>query len=268
MAPRTMWRPHNLYSQLPNDDNSGYSPDSELMQKTRQDKRPNRFLIWCCAIALTVTLLNLSFLSILRQSKANRDSRRGLRRPSTYIGFDSIERSASWPLPGRIANHPRTMQRVSASEPDRVFPQDRHVLVSSQTSMLVQFRVRDYDMERCTVGIWIPPKTALRAGKTFELEGDLSSIELWKINLADELDFDALTWRSRPRDRILLGALDITAGVGSRIPTFACPTESLLTFEVSCPEAATDCFMEFGQDQSLPVLGIMMYQYSSLSSES
>ncbi|KAI0056958.1 hypothetical protein BV25DRAFT_1974612 [Artomyces pyxidatus] len=96
-----------------------------------------------------------------------------LEMPSTYISFDllydgTVQRNYSH---SPIVNIPRSTSQVSSLKPSEVFlpspksrltvyesdpRNNRRLWVSSNTSTIVQFRVMDYGMEKCSLALSVP----------------------------------------------------------------------------------------------------------------
>jgi hypothetical protein len=140
-----------------------------------------------------------------------------------------------------------------------------------QVSTVAQFRMRSYGMERCIFVVNVPEKSTARVGEVildpeepnkhifvpggFELRGDTSSVELWKLDDDAQVVLNAnqLTYKNKPRRKYLLASLNISPGETTRTREFPCREDSLQTFELVCPWA--DCFVNWWQIKFNETLG-------------
>lgn len=79
------------------------------------------------------------------------------------------------------------------------------------------------------------------------------SLAIWALDSMDAIDPHTLSWSTRPvRSRFLTMMVFSDPGQFES-PSFACPSRTLHTFEVSCGKP--DCYLRFQQDAKLPHLG-------------
>ncbi|THU98043.1 hypothetical protein K435DRAFT_613914, partial [Dendrothele bispora CBS 962.96] len=188
-----------------------------------------------------------------------------LRRPSMYIGLETCNMSISrLALPDHLDIFPHVFHPVSSSEPDTVFPYDGnarmtfnglvspgepHVILNNSTSMILQMRVRDHNMERCSLVSTIPTQEALeRKNRTLILDPKSVNLEIWKLDSSQgEIDTKTLSWRNRPRRIGFLSNLVVETEHTHQSIEFDCGSAArLLTLEISCP--ASGCNIDFWQE--------------------
>lgn len=125
--------------------------------------------------------------------------------------------------------------------------------------------------------LWTPPPTLGPRQHDLELKGDVSEIEVWSViapkpvihhppsdaNFAspppdrdslNKLDFDSLSWNTRPVTGELLGTLDLTARPNATTIEFSCPqAHDTLAVELRCIRVA--CHVQFMQVPFVPKMG-------------
>ncbi|KAK0201394.1 hypothetical protein DFS33DRAFT_1455339 [Desarmillaria ectypa] len=141
-------------------------------------------------------------------------------RPSQYIFLDSVfrnnhDKNASHHT--HIVNFPDFVAQVEAHNPDRlvqedtsrqqriklgtVFPDDRHVIVSSETSTVLQFYRLDYGMEHFSLTLSIPPPSD-RFDPEVKLENDTTLS--WRIDsIVLKAKYCRLIYRVRRQAHVL-----------------------------------------------------------------
>jgi len=227
----------------------------------------------CCFVNIFVLLREYTNGPIIVDPK-------GLQRPSQYVDFDAISWTQSRldALP-KIHNFPVIVAQVSTSEPGKVFPIDparwigqngtqspevREVLITPDVSTIVQFRVLDYGMERCSVAIEIPSEQDVRQryrDNSLDLDGD-TTVEVWQLETEKELDVRLLSKRTVPPRKSLVGKIHAEMGQRSGTVDFPCKSRSLYSFELACP--SHDCRIQFTQDGDKPIFAFYLLQKSSL----
>ncbi|KAI0318448.1 hypothetical protein OF83DRAFT_1171081 [Amylostereum chailletii] len=199
---------------------------------------------------------------------------KGLRRPSHYIGFETIDR-AQYPFtPEPLVNFAPLLTQVSEANPGFVYldephrwlswegtmsPDDRHFYVDSETKVatIAQFRVHDFGMEDCQVVVDVPPNEVLAASpgnKTFTLKPAVAAVEVWKVHTQDVLDPKRLSCRTLPTKRELVDTVLVQEGFAAATGHFACPRDSLQTFLFVCKKGES-CMVDFWQDKRGALLG-------------
>jgi len=202
-----------------------------------------------------------------------------LDRPSVYVGLDKVkwspERLQSIP---DVHNFPSLITQVSNSYPDKVFPMDarrslndrgtskdeQQVLITADVSTVVQFRILDYEMERCAVTFEIPDADEIRNRHTdINLDmGGITKVQVWELDTNRELDARAVNKRSLPPRKTLVDTLQLKMGNATSTTEFPCKARTLHTYELTCE--AEDCRVMFWQDKDAPCLAVYMLQKSSL----
>lgn len=131
--------------------------------------------------------------------------------------------------------------------------------------MIMQIRIHDYNMERCTFAADIPTYEGLQVqGRELKLAGDTSAVEIWSLESPMEINPMNIAWNTRPTRKALIGTLRIEEGLLTETAEFACgPSGSLQTFEFACSPKSPDCYIEFWQEQpeKRPRLGEPMSSY-------
>ncbi|KAI0095204.1 hypothetical protein BDY19DRAFT_74420 [Irpex rosettiformis] len=255
MAPE---RNASTYEPLATDDFEGNTPTSELSAFPYSVSKRSLlgtivnasiYVVAACAIASAW----ISYSTLARSHRTvvlgTRRDLKELERRSSYIDFDRLYRnppkaalSASY---GSIVNHARSVAVVSLTHPNKVFHREesysllydgnstvnsRQLIITSETSTISQFRILDWGMENCTVEVNLPSSS-----DTFTTMHTLSSpsyVNIWLLDTVEELDFDSLSFSTKPQRKSLLATLSIAAGRVAKSPSFRCPTASYVTVEI------------------------------------
>jgi len=132
--------------------------------------------------------------------------------------------------------------------------------------MVLQFRVMDYGMERCTLLAKLPSPTELVQSeypRFWDIEQNGLHVNIWRLEEPGELDAKSVSYGSRPRREALVGSWKVEMGHDKYLTeTQNCTSRSLLTFELSC--ASMDCQLYFQQDLHMPIMGVFIEQSYSL----
>jgi hypothetical protein len=115
-------RARNEYQLVSAEDNV-QAEKASLALQSALPKNYHRAVLWLCILS-TFTNLAIFCLSLRQASPTpnlNRDAIRNLRRPSQYIGFDTIPRPAP-PTPKNFSNYPFLLTQVDASQPNKILP--------------------------------------------------------------------------------------------------------------------------------------------------
>ncbi|KAL5531011.1 hypothetical protein ACEPAG_3887 [Sanghuangporus baumii] len=216
-----------------------------------------------------------------------------LPRPPMYIGLSRLNRTTALSaLPDELVYFPHVFAPVSQSEPDKVWPTDGRerrtfngvvspgeprVIIDhlSGTSMIMQLRVQDYGMERCTISAilpWPSDSHLKEQNRTLILSSARTRLDIWRLETRGgvELDLTSLNWHTRPARSSLIATIDARAGREIRTPEFDCGASgSLQTYEISCAEPFADdeaCRIEFWQEQpeTVPRMAFVIIQMPSL----
>ncbi|THH01401.1 hypothetical protein EW145_g6922 [Phellinidium pouzarii] len=204
-----------------------------------------------------------------------------LERPNVYIGLDKVAQDVSQAaLPDTLDVFPPFFQPVDHIHRNYVFPDDGHarftfngrvapgdhrVLLTDHITMVAQFRVHDFGMERCRIVSTIPSWEVLEAyNQTLHLAGDTSNIEIWNVTASAELDERTLSWATKPARDEHIGSVGLEENSTRQSGEFWCgPSGSLQTIELLC--RGVSCFIELWQDYYFkPRFGIYIQQSPSL----
>ncbi|KAK0460965.1 uncharacterized protein EV420DRAFT_1267001 [Desarmillaria tabescens] len=179
------------------------------------------------------------------------------------VSFDSLPIRQSYANLGRlysnaslqrmqyppIINHARSFVQVSSASPNEVIPShqntmlftsngftplfERRLVVNDEISTIAQFRVLDFGMENCTIGIATPSHSAY----TDTMSDDAVSLDVWSIPHATrKLNTKSVSYSSLPVTRSFLGRLLVSREGLSQTPAFSCMSGSYHTFEITCSE--------------------------------
>ncbi|THU90408.1 hypothetical protein K435DRAFT_728399 [Dendrothele bispora CBS 962.96] len=203
-----------------------------------------------------------------------------LSRPNPYMGLGIASIKASSPKPGPFLNSPILIAPVNSSDTDRVYldiakldtpygqvyPQEHDFLIHKDISMILQFRVMDYGMERCTLIAKLPSPTELDQSeypRFYDIVERGLHVDIWQLEDTGELIAKSMSYASRPRRQVLVGSWKVEMGRETYLTeTRNCTSRSLLTFELGC--ASIDCQLYFKQDLYTPTMGVYIEQSYSL----
>ncbi|KAG6873899.1 hypothetical protein C0995_009678 [Termitomyces sp. Mi166 len=206
----------------------------------------SRSVLWLC-IACTVVNILITVLNAWQRTTvyAPFDSKDiyTLRRPSQYIGFDSITRPSP-PVQRNFTNFPFAVAQIDVQEPLKVFeidtkrfmslsgtvyPDDKKVVVTDKISTILQFRAIDYGMEICELHIDLPPSSVLA--------GQVEAISVYRLESSSPLDLGSLSYKTSPRRIGCLGDIYATADKETHWHRkMTCTLEAVLTLELACPQ--------------------------------
>jgi hypothetical protein len=115
----------------------------------------------------------------------------------------------------------------------------------------MQFRNRDFDMEKCVLTIVVPQDTPSLIAAANVQHG--SKLNVWMLDNALEIH-PAISWGYAPERRSLLTSLEVTDGTFTSAP-FRCASTSFTTLELECADRTTKCLVDFWQDRQKPYAG-------------
>lgn len=122
-----------------------------------------------------------------------------------------------------------------------------------QVSMIIQVRVQDFGLERCSIASIMPdPAKLAKQNRTLTLARQSTNIDLWALDTSQgEVDVTSLSWSSRPRRTEFISTVSVKEGEHTHSAEFDCGRSgSLRIFELACPEGSGDeCAIEFWQEQ-------------------
>lgn len=123
----------------------------------------------------------------------------------------------------------------------------------------------DYGMEHCKLVLSVPAQNKTKA---IIGAGDVPQrISVWEYPEASLLDHRKLSWATRPTQRRYFGSMEAEYGSSLETASFACPSLSHQTFELTC--ATDDCYVDIegvGQHSSgmESQIGFQFFNWSGL----
>ncbi|KAJ6540554.1 hypothetical protein B0H19DRAFT_1381617 [Mycena capillaripes] len=261
---------------------------------SRSEKWLVKLAICACLASLLCTFFNISFLTVrsalLTPSNEIKFSNLSLPFGNVYYGLENALRVSgpnATPAPEPIQNPPFFASYVNASAPGTppfqhpsqwtdfgtVYRTDRRFRVASGISTVFQFRVRDFGMERCNLTLlpFVPPPPRSgthghRAVDETKATGTFKGrVELYRLRLDNErLNPETLSWDTRPaRVGDALASWDVSNKGRVDTSEFACPSGSIMTFELACA-GASDCQVDFNQPREHFTSALFLMQSSSM----
>ncbi|KAK0199156.1 hypothetical protein F5146DRAFT_122320 [Armillaria mellea] len=239
-----------------------------------------RFVIIASAVTVLSGICNVAILWVYNDRGSTPHLLHDLPRPNPYIGLERATLNPLSPEPQPIMNFPILVAQVNSEEIDKVYfdvpslkmpygtvyPRESNFTVSSEVSMILQFRVMDFGMEHCTLMGAIPSAADLeRSGKSVPvLHSETAKIEAWFLDDNNvQLNVETLSYSKRPRRKALAGVWGATTGQRVQISDpFECSSRSLVTFEFVCTKP--ECYMHFTQDEDEPIMAAFISQASSI----
>ncbi|KAG7451999.1 uncharacterized protein BT62DRAFT_990353 [Guyanagaster necrorhizus] len=277
---------HEGYAVLSSHDPSASSDDQEKSSDQPGLKNIEvlacRFIVLASVVAVLSGVCNFAILWIYNTRGFTPVPRLlyDLPRPNPYIGLERATLNPLSPEPQPIMNFPILAAQVNSAEVDKVYfdvpslktpygtvyPRETNFTVSSELSMILQFRVMDFGMERCTLMGSLPSAADLeRSEKSVPVvSSDAVKLEAWFLDDNDvQLNAETLSYSNRPRRTTLAGVWGVTMDKKVQISdAFECPSRSLLTFELVCTNPK--CYLHFKQDEDEPIMAAFISQASSI----
>ncbi|KAJ7230410.1 hypothetical protein GGX14DRAFT_553890 [Mycena pura] len=241
-----------------------------------------KFAVYACLASLVCTFLNISFLA-LRQDVATAVSN------EVKYTHNAVH-DPNEPPPDPISTWPDLAAQISQTAPGTVFyenntgrrftnfgmayPTDRTFRVTAgvRTSTVVQFRGRDFGMEKCTLTL-VMGMTSPTMGHGHGRDASEHAytargrLDVWQLAQATNrrLDPERLSWNTRPTRARLLTSWDLATAASAtlRSDEFACASTSIVTLELACA-SASDCALAFVQPREQPESALLLIQRSSL----
>ncbi|KAK0438631.1 hypothetical protein EV421DRAFT_1970848 [Armillaria borealis] len=190
----------------------------------------DHLVMWSSVGTLCSTLITLLMVALNLVNYTYSPAIIQAERPSQYIHLDSVfrnnhDRNASHHTP--IMNFPDIVAQIEAHSPGRlvqedtshqwrtelgtVFPDDRHLIVSSEASTVLQFFHLDYGMEYCSLALSIP-----QPSDGFDPEAKLKNdtiVDVWLLqsNWSDRL-IRASSGETAPKRKTLVASVPIRFG--------------------------------------------------------
>jgi len=219
------------------------------------------YIFWTCLAVTLLSILNVLLPSTLSSYHLS-ESQLELPYPDQRLGLDRAAKAM--PItPSYLYTWPEQIARLSQKLKNAVYGSGTEVFISAEDSTIMRFHIPSNGTNTCAI-IWHPQPALGARNDDLETKGDITEIEVWSIiapnpivspgaSLAD-LDFDTLSWDTRPVRGELLGTLDLTARPNATTVDFACPPEAEgLTVELRCLRVA--CHVRFMQVPFVPKIG-------------
>ncbi|KAI4526369.1 hypothetical protein K525DRAFT_265201 [Schizophyllum commune Loenen D] len=240
----------------------------------------DRLLIGACICAIVSSVLTLvMFVLQTRSSPYTVPAPKVLRRISPYVNqerlaavirkhnmtFEPIDNVYASSFQMRAGDPSRALTEDTSREWDSfeglVWPYHRRLSVDSQTSTVMQFRNRDFGMERCVLVLSVPQQTPDLIPNVHLTEG--SPVSVWLLDPdAPELH-PSISWGTAPRRHTKLATFAVSAEGNQTSDEFICAGDKFSTFEFECAEAE-GCEVDFWQNKEKPFQGVRMIQYQSI----
>ncbi|KZV85553.1 hypothetical protein EXIGLDRAFT_699390 [Exidia glandulosa HHB12029] len=262
------------------DSSSAGSSEDTSPRSTHKHEPLHPLALWTYIACLSLCVLNIGLLlrgGLKTEAVVDPET---LERPSTYIDLDTVKWNASRlaALPP-VTNFPMVLAPVSRTDTAKVWPVDpkawlsdkgtispdsREVLLSQDTSMIMQFRVLDHKMERCSLVAAIPTEAEIRGrhrDNNVDLDGD-TLVHVYRLDAARKLDARTLSYATKPKRLDHVGHFTVKLGAMNGTAEFDCKERTLQTFEVTCP--GKRCHINFWQNRDSPVMAFYLRQTHSL----
>jgi hypothetical protein len=216
--------------------------------------------------AVLIAILSIANILLLPFSLSpSRSQLSHLPYPDPHLGLDRAAKAMPL-MPAYVYAWPDKITRLSQKLKSAVYGEGPQVFISVQDSTLMRFPIPANGTRSCAI-TWTPPPPLGPRQKDLGTKGDISEIEVWSTIAPSaihslpssnstpglHLDFDNLSWSTRPVAGELLGTLDLTARPNATTIEFACPQERSLTVELRCLRVA--CEVQFIQVDFVPKMG-------------
>jgi hypothetical protein len=128
------------------------------------------------------------------------------------------------------------------------------VIYFLQISTVVQFRILDYGMESCQLVLETPAYNGTdRDALIHSSDGEMAVLDVWALDAPKKLEFNTLTWNSKPKRATLFTQLYASYGLKHETSSFACSSASYQTFEVVCSNCHIDIMRSGWQAGGRPI---------------
>ncbi|KAJ7119453.1 hypothetical protein C8R44DRAFT_624330, partial [Mycena epipterygia] len=115
----------------------------------------------------------------------------------------------------------------------------------------------DFGMEHCVIALTSPFRNS-----TQMIDGEEESyLNVWRLKEDCKLNFEQLSWKTKPKCSNLLGRFSTTYGTTQQLVGFPCISGTYLTIEIGCN--SPDCFFETVATQKKAV-GIYVQQHQTI----
>ncbi|KAI5898402.1 uncharacterized protein SCHCODRAFT_02164288 [Schizophyllum commune H4-8] len=259
--------------------------DERSLTSLKAKRKPPRsyadhLLIGACICATVSSVLTLALFVLQTRSSSYTVSKpKVLRRISPYVNqerlsevirkhnmtFDPIVNVYATSFQMRAGDPTRALtedtSREWASYEGLVWPYHRRFWVDGQTSTVMQFRNRDFGMERCVLVLSVPQQTPDLIPNVRLAEG--SPISVWLLDPdAPELH-PSISWGTAPRRYWKLATFAVSAEGNQTSEESLCAGDKFSTFEFECAEV-DGCEVDFWQNKEKPFQGVRMIQHQSI----
>ncbi|KAL4254119.1 hypothetical protein ABKN59_002439 [Abortiporus biennis] len=214
---------------IPLNAQSGIDENEDDTQSTRRTSSSTAetlfsspLIIFLCGVTVACTIANLIITTPHVINRLWKPTPPPLKVVTPYFG---LERAGKQP-PYSLDNYSRIVAQVNSSNPSYVFPYngphayddihgstyniDRHFVVSSEVSTIIQYRILDYGLEYHRLKFSLPTHAkAATSNKTFSLDhSGPNRIVVWELDVNTPLDTMKLSWKTKPRRKQLLWSFD------------------------------------------------------------
>ncbi|KAJ7664448.1 hypothetical protein DFH06DRAFT_323722 [Mycena polygramma] len=247
---------------------------------TRMEQRALKLAICASIASLACAFMNISFVALrvadITNERKYMDTM--LESPSAYFGLERAVHDPTAEPPHPISNFPLLAAQINRARPKDVYfehnrhltnfgtayPLDRKVRVSPEISTVIQFRVQDWGMERCSLAFRSSVGKS-QSGNHHErdmAEHWTGSVDVWRLDEGKRINGQSLSWNTRANRRDLMASWNLSTAEHLETGEFDCKSGSILTFELSC--SSNDCQLEFIQTKEKPRAALLVIQRSSL----
>lgn len=271
------------YTELSQLDSGSEELSRKVAPADQSTSANSKRVLWMTYAVVLCTIINVAILIYDRADDTSLPDIQSLPRPNPYPGLEPLLRNISqsdkpkpintWPVfIGAVSE--ADAARVYAEEPPHaftpvgtVYPSTKHFRISKDLDSIIQFRVRDFAMENCSISILLPDDV-LNPESPFDSPLRGSHVEIWKLQTSQLLDPDTLSWKTKPAQESLLDVLawPTDSTTPSVSTSFGCASRSLQTFRLSCrSDSQSDCEVDLWQGKtSGGLFGVTLKQSFSL----
>jgi len=240
----------------------------------------NRLFFWACIGAICSSVLSLGLFingsfPTHPASQAYRTTDPP-RRISTYMNLDKVQRNASEKF-NPIDSFAYVVLQLKSDDPQRktyeddrmyysregaIYPDDRHFLVTKETSTIMQFRNMDHQMERCEIQGLVPP-SEMPHDPAVDIDYS-GKMDVWLLDNSRELS-RYMVWERTPKRVKKLTSFQFrqNSEQSTVVESFHCPSLGFSTFEFVCSEETPNCKVDFWWVKKTPLNGVWMKQFDS-----
>jgi hypothetical protein len=228
----------------------------------------SRFLWASLAVAL-LSFLNIVLLPFTLPAYASipmsQHELEHLPHPPKHLGLEranaKLEKLGE---PEYNTSWPETITRLNQNLKSAVHGSGVDVFISVENTAMMRFPIPQHGSSSCALS-WIPPPQNSARSMDLETRGDISEVEVWSIispnpavasipalSSSANIDFDDVSWSTKPIRGELLGTLDIRRM--DRTVEFECPSDAeTIVVELRC--LRVDCHVRFKQVHMVPKIG-------------